>query len=175
MSSFFNQLSQIETTTADTAEHTHNNQHAVPTPADVAAAGRLLQSQIESLRATAPTTGNADFLDGLRQQIESVIQDPPKQVEGVPQSYVDALDRVAKRDLKKTDTCPICAENFLDDPYPLVVQLPCHETHIFDLGCVAPWLRLQGTCPLDRKDLRKKKEIPKPVDDDEEEWDTLYA
>jgi len=48
----------------------------------------------------------------------------------------------------------------LDDAYPLVVELPCHKTHRFDLDCVGPWLRLNGTCPLDRKDLMKKREVP---------------
>lgn len=82
-----------------------------------------------------------------------------------------------KKELKKSDdSCPICAERFADDEYPLVVELPCHKTHRFDLECVAPWLRLHGTCPLDRKELLKKKEVVKTVDDDEEEeWDTLYA
>jgi len=99
-------------------------------------------------------------------------------VEGVPQSYLDELERVPKKQLKKDDNCPICGENFLDDPYPLVVQLPCHTTHRFDLECVGPWLRLNGTCPLDRKNLVKKKEVVKAKKDDgedEEIYDDLYA
>lgn len=80
-----------------------------------------------------------------------------------------------KKTLKKTDTCAICGEAFLDDEFPLVVRLPCHSTHRFDLDCVGPWLRMQGTCPLDRKELMKKREVPKPVEDDEEELDEMYA
>lgn len=81
-----------------------------------------------------------------------------------------------KKQLKKEDACPICAEKFLDDEYPLVVVLPCHATHRFDLECVAPWLRMHGTCPMDRKHLLKKKEVVKVADEEEEEeWDTLYA
>jgi hypothetical protein len=83
---------------------------------------------------------------------------------------------VPKKALKATDTCPICGECFLDDKFPLVVQLPCHKTHRFDLECVGPWLRLQGTCPLDRKKLLKKKEVPKPAEDEEEDdYDEMYA
>ncbi len=41
----------------------------------------------------------------------------------------------------------------MKDPYPLVVRLPCHKSHMFDLECIGPWLRLHSTCPLDRKDL----------------------
>jgi hypothetical protein len=84
---------------------------------------------------------------------------------------------VPKKQLKKTDTCPICAECFLDDPYPLVVELPCHKTHRFDLDCVGPWLRLNGTCPLDRKEMLKK-EVVKSKDDeekDEEDYESMYA
>ncbi|TVY37129.1 putative RING finger protein [Lachnellula subtilissima] len=166
MSSFFAQLSQIETT----------NPHAQPTPVEVSAAERLLQDQLTTLRLSAPTESNQALLTELISAIEMQIEHPPEKAAGVPQSYLDELDRVPKKLLKKTDTCPICGEAFLDDDYPLVVQLPCHKTHRFDLDCVGPWLRMQGTCPLDRKELMKKKEIPKPVEDDEEEDDGgMYA
>ena len=67
-------------------------------------------------------------------------------------------------------------KDFLD-PYPLVVRLPCHKSHIFDLECIEPWLRLHPTCPLDRKDLIKKKEPPPPPKKDEEDgdYDEMYA
>ena len=62
------------------------------------------------------------------------------------------------------------------DKYPLVVQLPCHDDHRFDLDCIRPWLKLNSTCPLDRKELLKKKQPPPPpVEDDEEEYDDMYA
>lgn len=63
------------------------------------------------------------------------------------------------------------------DPYPLVVRLPCHPEHWFDLQCIQPWLALQTTCPLDRVDLMKKAKPAPPVveDDEEEEWDEYYA
>lgn len=93
----------------------------------------------------------------------------------MPQSYLDELERVPKKSLKKTDTCPICSEPFLDDEFPLVVELPCHPTHKFDLECVGPWLRLNGTCPLDRKELMKKKGVEKLVDEEEEYFDDMYA
>lgn len=166
MSSFFSQLSQIET----------SNPHALPTPVEVSAAERLLRDQLSTLLSTTSNANNADLLRDLISHIEDDIDSPPEKVPGVPQSYLDSLERVSKKQLKKTDTCPICAEPFLDDEYPLVVVLPCHDSHRFDLECVGPWLRLQGTCPLDRKDLMKKKEAPKAQDDDEEEDDGgLYA
>ena len=92
--------------------------------------------------------------------------------------------------------CPICSNPFLDgkspstspnpvvpaekgmlDEYPLVVRLPCNKNHMFDLDCIAPWLKLHATCPLDRKDLVKEKEPPPPPKDEEEdgEWDDMYA
>jgi hypothetical protein len=60
------------------------------------------------------------------------------------------------------------------DKYPLVVRLPCHPDHKFDLECIRPWLKLNPTCPLDRKELLKKKEPP-PKDDEEEDYDDFYA
>ena len=78
--------------------------------------------------------------------------------------------------------CPICSNPFLDDEYPLVVRLPCNPKHMFDLECIAPWLKLQATCPLDRKDVSKKKEVPlaQPMGEGEKEeedgeWDDMYA
>ena len=94
---------------------------------------------------------------------------------------ITVLDRVPKTSLKPSQTCPICNNPFLDDKYPLVVRLPCHSTHMFDMECIRPWLRLKGTCPLDRVDFgkqeREKAEArrKKPVDDDEEEWDGMYG
>lgn len=61
------------------------------------------------------------------------------------------------------------------DDYPLVVRLPCHKDHIFDMDCVAPWLKMNSTCPLDRTDFLKKKTPPPPPSDDEEEYDDMYA
>ncbi len=49
---------------------------------------------------------------------------------------------------------------------------------MFDLECIAPWLRLHATCPLDRKNLVKKKEPPLPPSKEEEEdgeYDDYYA
>jgi hypothetical protein len=72
-----------------------------------------------------------------------------------------ALERVDKKEIKKADKCPICDNPFLDgefmsqrrldhtdsntDKYPLVVRLPCHKTHMFDLECIQPWLKLHST------------------------------
>jgi len=91
--------------------------------------------------------------------------------------------RVPRGRLGRGDVCPICNSPFLDDPYPLVVRLPCHPDHIFDLECIAPWLKLKSTCPLDRKELVKKRPVQSPApapstgddDDGEEEWDDQYG
>lgn len=101
------------------------------------------------------------------------------------------------KSLKKSDVCPICSNPFLEgtsppfhgsrfgiqnpyllaDQYPLVVRLPCHKDHIFDLECIAPWLKLHATCPMDRKNLLKKKEPPPPPKEEEEdgEYDEMFA
>lgn len=111
---------------------------------------------------------------GLLEQVD--VSHPPMDHPGVSPLYLDSLDRVPRKNLKPNETCPICAEKYLDDQYCLVVELPCHQSHRFDLECVGPWLLSKGTCPLCRKDLAKKKEIV-VVDDDEEndDPDGLYA
>jgi hypothetical protein len=52
--------------------------------------------------------------------------------------------------------------------------------HIFDLECIAPWLQLKSTCPLDRKELVTKQPPPPPPpppadEEEEEEFDDMYG
>ncbi|KAL4804511.1 hypothetical protein BDV18DRAFT_32136 [Aspergillus unguis] len=122
--------------------------------------------------------------DLLAQMIQTLLRDaetPPTEVEGASEAFCDDLDRVPRASLKPSQSCPICSVPFLEDKYPLVVRLPCHPTHLFDLECVRPWLRLRGTCPLDRTDFAKQErdkiEARKKLaeQDDEEEWDGMYG
>ncbi|KAF7928142.1 uncharacterized protein EAE97_009940 [Botrytis byssoidea] len=169
MSSFFNQLSQCETSTSTTDPNWHhNNPHAVPTPVDVAASYRLLQDQFLTLRTNDPSSTTAPLLDLLISSITSQIDSPPTTISGCSQAYLDTIDRVPRSSLKADETCPICGEKFLDDQYCLVVVLPCHQTHKFDLECVGPWLRLNGTCPLDRKKVGDGEERGKEAERERE-------
>ncbi|KAF7586431.1 hypothetical protein BBP40_008920, partial [Aspergillus hancockii] len=180
LSTFFATLSEISPDEART------RQHAVPVPRDVSAAFYSLAEAFEWMRREGshptPTAEGGETDDSLlTQMIQSLLQEaemPPKEVEGVSEEFCDVLDRVPKAALKKGQSCPICSNEFLDDQYPLVVRLPCHPTHLFDMECVRPWLRLRGTCPLDRTDFakleREKAEArrKKPAEDEEEEeWD----
>ncbi|KAI1211261.1 uncharacterized protein F4807DRAFT_30223 [Annulohypoxylon truncatum] len=173
MSSFTSQLHQISRDSPASNAHSHVG----PTPVDVAGLYHLVHDQFATLFQDAPTSENRTFLNGLMTELQSDIQAPPDQIPGVRQEYLDSLDRVPKKQLKQDDSCPICAENYLDDPYPLVVELPCHGSHRFDLECVGPWLQSKGSCPMCRKDLTKKKviEIPKDEEEEEDDVDGLYG
>lgn len=96
-------------------------------------------------------------------------------VDGVPDGFLDALDRVPKSKLKAEDECPICGERFLDDQFPLVVRLGCRGRHVFDLECIAPWLKIRSTCPMDREGLVKKREVVVVDEEEEEEFDENYG
>lgn len=158
----------------DAATSLRNNPHATPTPNDLSTSFRLVQDQLGTLASSAPTSDNLEFLRRLIEMLDIDIANPPYE-EGVSQQFLDSLDRVSRKQLKKTDSCAICAEPHLDDPYCLVVELPCHSTHRFDLECVSPWLLTKGTCPMCRKDLVKKR-APEPKDDEEgEEYDDFYG
>ncbi|KAI0888034.1 uncharacterized protein GGS22DRAFT_154941 [Annulohypoxylon maeteangense] len=173
MSSFTSQLHQISRDSPDSNTHSHVG----PTPVDAAGLYHLVHDQFATLFQDSPSAENQTFLTSLMSELQSDIEAPPGQIPGVRQEYLDSLDRVPKKQLKKDDTCPICAEDYLDDPYPLVVELPCEGHHKFDLECVGPWLQSKGTCPMCRKDLTKKKVIEIPKDDEEEEDDVngLYG
>jgi hypothetical protein len=155
MSSFFAQLEVTQT----------SNPHAQPMPIDTAGTWRLLGDQFRFLQTNSSNESHSEFLDNLIESIGDGVDKPT----GVPQTYLDELERVPKKQLKEGETCPICNEKFLDDQYPLVVVLPCHKTHRFDLECVSPWLLMKGTCPLDRKEMIKKKEKPQKVDSEDED------
>lgn len=127
------------------------------------------------------TSNHDELMDLLISSLLNDADRPPREVRGVGEQFLTDLERVPKGKLKPDQMCPICNHAFLEDRYPLVVRLPCHRTHLFDLECVAPWLRLNSTCPLDRSDLLQgKKEDARKVreaveKDDEEEWDDMYA
>ncbi|AOA63868.1 hypothetical protein PP7435_CHR3-0226 [Komagataella phaffii CBS 7435] len=111
-----------------------------------------------------------DLLNSLGDQIDT---DTAK---GVDDAYLDQLDRVNVKHLSPDDTCPICTNEFHNDPYPLVVRLPCNKNHYFDLDCIGPWLHLNKTCPLCRVDVTKRKEIVLPSDSEEEDdFDDMYG
>ncbi|CAG8417826.1 unnamed protein product [Penicillium salamii] len=185
LSTFFSALSEI----TPAPDH---RPHAVPVPGDISAAFYSLAEALEMMRrdSDAPQDGTdgTDGTDNGRDLLSTMIQSllaqadtPPREVEGVSEEYCDMLDRVPKSSLKPADICPICNNAFLEDQYPLVVQLSCHPTHRFDMECIRPWLRLRGTCPLDRVDFakqqREKAEAKKKLveEDEEEEWDGMYG
>ncbi|KAJ5669634.1 hypothetical protein N7462_010704 [Penicillium macrosclerotiorum] len=189
LSTFFATLSEI-------TPGPDHRPHAVPVPGDVSAAFYSLAEAFEVMRrdaraAVAPegeeghngddNTTSDELLTRMIQTLLSDADTPPREVEGVSEEFCDMLDRVPKSALSPSQTCPICNNPFLEDQYPLVVQLPCHPTHLFDLECVRPWLRLRGTCPLDRIDFakqqREKDEARKKLveEDEEEEWDGMYG
>jgi Ring finger domain len=90
---------------------------------------------------------------------------------GLPASFLDTLDRVDKKSLKKDDICPICTTPYLEEEFPLVVKLRCG--HKFDLECVGIWFKEHSSCPMCRQGAQKQKPIIVP--DDEEEYDDTYS
>ncbi|KAJ5136590.1 hypothetical protein N7448_005144 [Penicillium atrosanguineum] len=187
LSTFFATLSEI----TPAPDH---RPHAVPVPGDVSAAFYSLAEAFEVMRRDAADmperNGDQDgenAEDLLTRMIQTLLNDadmPPREVEGVSEDFCDSMASIARSkvfSLNSSQVCPICNNPFLEDEYPLVVQLPCHPTHLFDLECVKPWLRLRGTCPMDRFDFakqqREKKEALKKLveDDEEEEWDGMYG
>ncbi|OTB09509.1 hypothetical protein M426DRAFT_80449 [Hypoxylon sp. CI-4A] len=176
MSSFTSHLHQM---TRDAPGTPQQQQHAGPTPVDMAGLFALVRDQFATLEADAPTRSNRELLVSLMRSLEQDMDAPPAEVPGLDQAYLDTLERVSRKQLERSadDACPICAERYLDDKYPLVVELPCHGTHCFDLECVGPWLLSKGTCPLCRMDLTKKKvvEVPKDEEDEDDDLDGLYG
>lgn len=113
LSTFFSTLEQVDTSNL-------HNAHAAPQPEQVAAVHRVLANAFEIMRGRAPDDQDdghsggdealAYMIDFLRQNAD----DPPTEVNGVPDTFLDELERVPKKSIKKTDVCPICHNRFLD-------------------------------------------------------------
>lgn len=175
-------------------------------PRDISAAFRNLANAYEMMRASdgnvEPSNSQDELLGRLVASLMESAEDPPAEVEGVSDEFIEQLERVPKKKLREDMSCPICGNPFLEgmmsisfshskqsnhmpdtdrlhfiDTHPLVVRLPCHKDHIFDLECIQPWIKLNPTCPMDRQKLIKKKPEPPPkLDDDEDgEYDDMFG
>ncbi|CCF57041.1 hypothetical protein KAFR_0C00460 [Kazachstania africana CBS 2517] len=93
-----------------------------------------------------------------------------KSNEGCSQAFIDSLPRVPK-DKIPNDLCSICFENFREDEYPLVIELP-HCSHKFDLQCISVWLSSNSTCPVcrDKVNHNAKLDIDTTEAELEEDW-----
>jgi len=134
-----------------------------------------------TVRSSARTSESEQHIDPLATLIEYLyIQalNPPRELQGVSDGFLADLERVAKQTLKKGDVCSICANEFLEDQFPLVVRLGCKGRHMFDLECITPWLKVNPTCPMDREKLIKKEKVDvkkEKNEDDEEDYDDMFA
>ena len=116
LSTFFSTLELVDTS----GEHTERiNTYALPQPGDVAAAFRTLANAFLVMRGEPISAeGRAD--DVLATLVESLMrsaEDPPREVQGVPDSFLDELERVPKKALKPNESCPICSNPFLEGEF----------------------------------------------------------
>ncbi|KAI5310625.1 hypothetical protein KEM55_004469 [Ascosphaera atra] len=131
LSSFFATLNEIS------VPEDRSRPHAVPMPGDVSAAYRSLAEAFDVMRhahdgeefpvhdGTEPPlddTGRAGLISQMISLLLQRADEPPKEVKGASEEFCDMLERVPKSKLKKDQSCPICSEPFLDDPYPLVAM-----------------------------------------------------
>ena len=63
--------------------------------------------------SATPTTGSEGLLAQLVETLRDSAEHPPRELQGVPDSFLDDLERVPKKSLKEDDSCPICSEPFL--------------------------------------------------------------
>jgi hypothetical protein len=112
LSTFFSQLELVDT--SDPRAHTNAN--ALPQPENMAAAFRLLANAFETMRGRPADENNehGDLLANMIEVLRENADDPPTELKGVPDSFLDELERVPKKDLKPSDMCPICVNPFLE-------------------------------------------------------------
>lgn len=116
LSTFFSTLELVDTSDPQA----HHNAHALPQPENVAAAFRLLANAFDMMRGrpSDDRDNNApdgeDLLARMIEQLREHADNPPSELNGVPDSFLDELERVPNKSLKPTDTCPICVNPFLE-------------------------------------------------------------
>lgn len=88
----------------------------------MAAAFRLLANAFEMMRGRStddtPAAADGDLLANMIEVLRQNADDPPTELKGVPDSFLDELERVPKKALTPTDTCPICVNPFLEGRMP---------------------------------------------------------
>jgi len=85
----------------------------------MSAAFRLLANAFEMMRGRAADDaagegGENDLLVNMIDMLRQNADEPPLELKGVPDSFLDELERVDKKSLKPSDTCPICVNSFLE-------------------------------------------------------------
>lgn len=110
LSTFFSTLELVDTSDPQA----HHNAHALPQPENVAAAFRLLANAFDMMRGRTADAGGDDLLASMIEQLRQHADDPPVELKGVPDSFLDELERVPNKSLKPSDTCPICVNPFLE-------------------------------------------------------------
>ncbi len=82
----------------------------------MAAAFRLLANAFEMMRGRPADeeSSDSDLLSNMISYLRQNADDPPTELKGVPDSFLDELERVDKSKLSATDTCPICVNPFLE-------------------------------------------------------------
>ena len=95
LSTFFSQLELVDT--SDPSAHTNAN-------------------AFETMRGRPADENNehGDLLANMIEMLRENADDPPTELKGVPNSFLDELERVPKKALKPSDTCPICVNPFLE-------------------------------------------------------------
>ena len=57
---------------------------------------------------------NTDLVESMMEYMHELMQAPPERPRGLSEEYINGLERVEKKRLKKDDVCPICGDAFLD-------------------------------------------------------------
>jgi|TARA_R110002003_G_scaffold357_8_gene19145 hypothetical protein len=93
----------------------------------MSAAFRLLANAFEMMRgrpADEAGGGENDLLANMIDVLRQNADDPPTELKGVPDSFLDELERVPKKELKPADTCPICVNPFLEGEFKSKRRMP---------------------------------------------------
>lgn len=109
LSSFFAAIDQVDTTRASEPQ-SPNARSPLPLPGDMAAAYHIYADALGMMRQDEDN----ELLGRMQEVIRNMVAEPPNEFKGVPDEFIAQLDRIDKKKLKDTDSCPICRNTFLE-------------------------------------------------------------
>lgn len=70
--------------------------------------------------------GDSSVLEQLSAQLFEDALNPPHEAKGVDQTFLDSLDRIPRKKLKKDDTCAICNTAYLEGENDCLIPASLH-------------------------------------------------
>lgn len=95
-----------------------------------------------------------NFPQGIMNLLQNIVEQNEPSFHGLDPSEMESFEKVKFHHGMVREggySCPICLENYVEGD--TVVYLPC--LHFFHFKCILEWTMKNGTCPIDKTDIKQ--------------------